>query len=444
MWRSLVARVNGVHEAGGSIPLTQTIFLSGDFKMSQPTRKARKQVNKRRLPRIGLAFFFIILVLGGFLYNQYRRSAKAFVNTETYHYTVDARLYMFKNVDYVVVDGLSGIKNVQNGTKVNGYSPLTKSPGVVNKQYLQNQIDTLAKMETDQTYNHKRETAESVISRIGSLTRKKGQDTSFNDDTFKKNVSRYLDFDAKEIKSKREQLAGLNDGKPRQIVLHDLGILASGFYFDSISCYDKVVSVNLLPYLSMDFLRQLDTTDRSSEAAVCIVSNDSIYAAFDIGSADSLISEDNVKALKKSYFGDDSEAKSEEYYKFLSERADMIYQYPEVTLHKNGKSYKAYLVDIMQDGSARIGVAVIKDYLEDFAGETVFNANVDIDNYLVYRIPRTAVFERGDKSYIRVIEKDFFDREQEIHIKKTDGNDVLLEPSENPDLPINTPYRLFV
>ena len=26
VWRSLVARVNGVHEAGGSIPLTQTIF----------------------------------------------------------------------------------------------------------------------------------------------------------------------------------------------------------------------------------------------------------------------------------------------------------------------------------------------------------------------------------------------------------------------------------
>lgn len=27
VWRSLVARVNGVHEAGGSIPLTQTILL---------------------------------------------------------------------------------------------------------------------------------------------------------------------------------------------------------------------------------------------------------------------------------------------------------------------------------------------------------------------------------------------------------------------------------
>ena len=28
VWRSLVARVNGVHEAGGSIPLTQTIFFN--------------------------------------------------------------------------------------------------------------------------------------------------------------------------------------------------------------------------------------------------------------------------------------------------------------------------------------------------------------------------------------------------------------------------------
>ncbi|MBR0383463.1 MAG: hypothetical protein IJH61_02110 [Eubacteriaceae bacterium] len=412
--------------------------------MSQPSRNQRKQVNRRRLPRIGLAFFFIILVLGGFLYNQYRRGAKAMVSAETYHYSIGARLYLFKTVDYVVVDGLSGIKNVKNGTKVNGYSPLTKSPGVVNTNYLQNQIDTLAKMETDQTYNHRRETAESVIDRLGSLTRKKGQDTSFNDDTFKQNVSRYLPYDAKEIAAKRDQLGKLNDGKARQIVLHDLGMQASGFYYDSISGYDKVVNVNLLPYLSMNFLRQLNTTDRSTEAAVCIVSNDSIYAAFDIGSSETLISEGDVKALKKSYFGDDTNQKSEEYYKFLSERADMIYQYPEVTLHKNGKEYKAYLVDIVQDGSARIGVVVIKDYLEDFASENVFNGNVDIDNYRVYRIPRTAVYERGDKSYIHVIEKDFFDREQEIHIKKTDGNDVLLEPGDNPDLPAGTPYRLFV
>lgn len=366
------------------------------------------------------------------------------VSAETYHYSIGARLYLFKTVDYVVVDGLSGIKNVKNGTKVNGYSPLTKSPGVVNTNYLQNQIDTLAKMETDQTYNHRRETAESVIDRLGSLTRKKGQDTSFNDDTFKQNVSRYLPYDAKEIAAKRDQLGKLNDGKARQIVLHDLGMQASGFYYDSISGYDKVVNVNLLPYLSMNFLRQLNTTDRSTEAAVCIVSNDSIYAAFDIGSSETLISEGDVKALKKSYFGDDTNQKSEEYYKFLSERADMIYQYPEVTLHKNGKEYKAYLVDIVQDGSARIGVVVIKDYLEDFASENVFNGNVDIDNYRVYRIPRTAVYERGDKSYIHVIEKDFFDREQEIHIKKTDGNDVLLEPGDNPDLPAGTPYRLFV
>ena len=366
------------------------------------------------------------------------------VSAETYHYSIGARLYLFKTVDYVVVDGLSGIKNVKNGTKVNGYSPLTKSPGVVNTHYLQNQIDTLAKMETDQTYNHRRETAESVIDRLGSLTRKKGQDTSFNDDTFKQNVSRYLPYDAKEIAAKRDQLGKLNDGKARQIVLHDLGMQASGFYYDSISGYDKVVNVNLLPYLSMNFLRQLNTTDRSTEAAVCIVSNDSIYAAFDIGSAETLISEGDVKALKKSYFGDDTNQKSEEYYKFLSERADMIYQYPEVTLHKNGKEYKAYLVDIVQDGSARIGVVVIKDYLEDFARENVFNGNVDIDNYRVYRIPRTAVYERGDKSYIHVIEKDFFDREQEIHIKKTDGNDVLLEPGDNPDLTAGTPYRLFV
>ena len=445
MWRSLVARVNGVHEAGGSIPLTQTIFLSGDFIMSQPSsRKARKQVNKRRVPTLGLAFFFIILVLSGFLYNQYRRGAKAFVSAETYHYTVGTRLYEFKTVDYVVVNGLSGIKTVKNGTKVNGYTPLTSSPGVVNTHYLQNQIDTLSKMETDQTYNNRHETAESVIDRLGSLTREKGQDTSFNDDTFKMNVARYLPYDAAKIKAKREQLSALNDGKPRQIVLHDLGMLASGFYYDNISGYDKVVNENLLPYLSMDCLRQLNTTDRSTEAAVCIIGNDRIYAAFDIGSAETLISEGDVKALKKSYFGDDTNQKSEDYYKFLSERADVIYQFPEVTIHKNGKDYKAYLIDVVEDGSARIGVVVIKDYLEDFAVDSVFNANIDIDNYRVYRIPRTAVFERGGKSYIRVIEKDFFEREQEIHIKKTDGNDALLEPEENPDLPTGTPYRKYV
>ena len=413
--------------------------------MSQPSsRKVSKQVNRRRLPRLGLAFFFIILVLGGFLYNQYRRAAKAFVSAETYHYTVGARLYEFKSVDYVIVDGLSGIKTLKNGTKVNGYMPLTSAPGVVNTHYLQNQIDTLSKMESDQTYNHRRDTAQSVIDRVGSLTRKKGQDTTFGDDTFKMNVSRYLPYDAAEIKAKREQLTGLNDGKPRQIVLHDLGMLASGFYYDSISGYDKVVNENLLPYMSMDFLKQLNTTDRSTEAAVCIIGNSRIYAAFDIGSSEALISESDVKALKKSYFGDDTNQKSEEYYKFLSERADMVYQYPEVTIHKNGKDYKAYLVDVVQDGTARIAVVVIKDYLEDFAGETVFNANVDIDNYRVYRIPRTAVYERGDKSYIHVIEKDFFEREQEIHIKKTDGGDVLLEPAENPDLTTGTPYRKYV
>ena len=412
--------------------------------MSQPSRKVRKQVNRRHLPSFGLAFFFIILVLGGFLYNQYRRGAKAFVSDETYHYTVGARLYEFKTVDYVIVDGLSGIKNVKNGTKVNGYSPLTTTTGMINTHYLQNQINTLSKMETDQTYNHRRETAESVIDRLGILTRKKGQDSKFDDDTFKLYVSRYLPYNAADIKSKKALFAGLNDGKPKKIVLHDLGMLASGFFYDNISGYDKVVNENLLPYLSMNLLRQLNTTDRSTEAAVCIVGNDRIYAAFDIGSSDELISEGDVKALKKSYFGDDTNQKSEEYYKFLSERADVIYQYPQVTIHKNGKAYKAYLVDIVEDGTARIGVVVIKDYLEDFANETVFNANVDIDNYRVYRIPRTAVLERGDKSYIHVIEKDFFDREQEIHVKKIDGGDVLLDPDENPNLTIGTPYRKYV
>ena len=86
---------------------------------------------------------------------HYRRNKSGLIERTDYIYETNAKVYFFKNIDYIELNNFSAedLVNAQ-GSKVNGYSALTKSKKIVDQTYIKNQIKTIDRILSEKAYKH--------------------------------------------------------------------------------------------------------------------------------------------------------------------------------------------------------------------------------------------------------------------------------------------------
>lgn len=377
---------------------------------------------------------------------HYRRNKSGLIERTDYIYETNAKVYFFKNIDYIELNNFSAedLVNVQ-GSKVNGYSALTKSKKIVDQTYIKNQIKTIDRILSEKAYKD----WPTIVGQLQSNFR--GLDKIFSQmgkdqkerKIFLVNSASYMGMTKSELIAKKKTFEALQNTGKRDIILGKLDMLSTGYIYGTVNTMEKVVRESTLPYVDVSFLNDVSKIDQQSESVLKIVDNDRLFAAFIVDRDELIGGESQALAMKKKIVGTKGKKQNAQYYNYLVKRVDVLWQYPQLTIEKNGKNYDCYLVDVMYDGNQKIAVVLFKDYISVFAGDNTLKTDIHLQAYTAYEVPQSAIIKKSGQTYLKILKKNYFTSLQKVKVDKYEKGKAIMRVVENPDLAVGTAYKIY-
>jgi len=411
--------------------------------MSQIKRKNNRRVKLRKKIIVGFVFFFIV---GIFIVTSYRGNMSMLLEKIQYTESHKTEMYFFKDVDYKVIDQFQASDlTLAEGEKANGYKPLTNSNKVVNVDYINEQIAVIDKIIADQYYNNWGRIAGDVVSNyqgLSSITSQIGE-TEREQKQFLTESVQYMGQDLATLQKTRENLLSLGTGAPMNISLNELKMLSSGYVYTTIKPVEKIADENMLPYINLAFLKSVGKIDQESETLLKVINNDHVYVAFTIPEGTSIMGENEVLALKSEMMGTSDAGINKAYYDFLVKRVDQLYYFPEIRFKYKDHIYSSYFVDIIKEGDQKIIVMMVKDYINNFSDVVVGNAEIYIQDYKTFEIPKSAVFTEEGQTKVDTVTKGYFSDPTSVTVEKYAHGDAILKESDNPGLSSGMRIKIY-
>lgn len=341
-------------------------------------------------------------------------------------------------MEYIALDNFSASDlTLEEGQKTNGYKVLTKEPKVVNQEYLEEQTATIDEIMANDYYDkwpkHMKELTSNFVG-MAKIT-KQVSDEERRRKAFLINSVKFMGDSEADLNAKKGQYESLKGGEAREINLNNLHMMGTGYVYSTVNTMEKVVSESALPYVSVEFLENAGKLDTENANALKIINNDHVFTAFPIDKSTFVEGEEEALALRNEYFQTSGNDNKTAYYNYLVSRVDQLRQYPTMTFKANDENYSGYIIDSIEDGDQKIIVMVIKDYINAFANEIIIETEVNIEQFDCYKIPQSAVFKKDGKTYIKAIEKDYFEELIPVTVYKYEkGNAILKINEENTDI----------
>lgn len=358
----------------------------------------------------------------------------------------NTEMYFFKDVDYKVIDEFKASDlTFAEGDKANGYTPITNDSKVVNEDYINRQIAVIDKVIADQYYNNWGRIVGDVVSNyqgFSSITSQIGATERERKEFLIESVQ-YMGQDLATLQKIREEFVSLGGGTPRNISLNELKMLSSGYVYTTIKPVEKIVSENMLPYVNIGFLESVSKIDQQSETILKVINNDHVFVAFAIPEGKNIMGEEAVLPLKAELMGTDDKGINQAYYNFLIKRVDQLYYFPELRFKYEDQTYSAYFVDVVKEGDQRIAILMIKDYVNDFSNVVIGDAEVYIQDYRAFEIPKSAVFNEDGETKIDMVTKGYFSDPKSVVVEKYDHGKAILKESDNPGLSSGMRIKIY-
>jgi hypothetical protein len=411
--------------------------------MSQQMRQKKRQAQRKRI--LMLCLIFLAIIAFGFIIHL-RRNATGLLEQSSYVDAVSSEVYFFKHSDYIEINDFSAADLTSSeGSKVNGYSPLTKNKMTVSGDYLSAQISTINQILKNKDYLHYDKIVTQIENNFKGLDKLTSQVSSAQEKkkTYLVNASAYFGMNRKELIAKRRELKKIQKKKHRSIILSDLGMLSSGYVYGTVNPMEKVVTENVLPYIDSGFLSSIQKIDQQDESALKVVDNDHLYAAFTVDSNTTIQHEDEVKKLKKKVAGTTTRKKDVAYYNKLVKRVDLLWQYPQISIVKNNKKYNCYVVNVFKSGNKKIVVVMLKDYISVFANDNILKTDVNVQSFTSYKVPKSAITTQGKNQYLTLLQKGYFRKKVKVKVSRYDGRKAILAVADNPNLSSNSMYCVY-
>jgi hypothetical protein len=402
--------------------------------MEQMKRKTNKRVNPLSKTTVGIVFFFIVAIIA---IASYRSSMSMLLEKEEYTESYKTQMYFFKDIDYRILDNFNASDlTLAEGEKANGYMTITNTPKVVNVDYLNEQIKVIDTIISQEYYNNWGRIVGDIVTNYQGMTSITSQigETERERKKFLIESVQYMGLDLNALQAKRQKYVDLLGGQARNITLGDLGMLSCGYVYTSIKPVEKTLDENMLPYINSAFLESVSKIDQQSESLLKVVNNDHVYVAFTIPKNKSIMGEDEVLPLKEEMMGTSDSGINQEYYDFLIKRIDQLYYYPELRFEYNKKVYTGYFVDVITEGNQKMIVLMVKDYVNDFADAVIGDANIYIQDYNAFEIPKSAVFEESGETKVNIVTKGYFNESIPVSVEKTTNGHAILKTDDNPNL----------
>jgi len=356
-----------------------------------------------------------------------------------YDKATNTEIYAFKGLSYAILDDFSSDDLLlDEGQKVNGYELLTKNQMVVNQTFANQQIATIDQIMADEQYTQ----WDTVLTPILDK-----QNTALNLTASEKTgflaALLYAGDDKTTLLSEKENYENLADGTARDISLNNLYFSTSGYLYSGISDQDQYVSESILPYITEDWFQKIKKASSQETAALKIVNNDHCFLAFSLPADTYVMDEEEALSIKQENMDNYSDPDDAFYYQYLIKRVDQLRYFPRMTFTVNDQLYSAYLVNVVSEDDQKILVLMLENNVKDFAETPYFTADINLEAFNAFILPKSAIIYQGDQTYVKVVSKGYFETLTEVFVNKIEKGDAILAIADNPDLDVNITIRVY-
>ncbi|MDO4287656.1 MAG: hypothetical protein Q4C55_00575 [Eubacterium sp.] len=413
--------------------------------MSQASREWRRQINRKRKLIAGVIFILIaVFIVAG----VYRNNQRYLVEKSEYTNAYKTNFFFFKDIDYIELkDFQASDLTLPEGDKTNGYKVLTTSAKVVDQDFLNYQTETIDEIIGGNYFSDWSAVISEISENYAGMAKITTQFEASNRKRkeFLVDSVQFMGKTQEELNQIKSQYAALNDGQPRDITLSSLGMMGTGYVYATLNAMEKVVSESALPYINTEFLKTASKIDTQDTAALKIINNDHIFAAFSVDKDMVIEGEELALANKEEYIGVADDSKNTEYYNFLVKRVDQLGYYQELSFKDGDNTYSGYLVDVKEDGDNKIIILMIKDYVSVFADQIMINTDIYTERFECYKVPQSSIVKQDGETYVKTLEKGYFEDLLPVDVYKyEDGMAILKTDSEkNEALSSQTTIKVY-
>ena len=380
---------------------------------------------------LGILFLALIVFI---IVGKINKQQKVLM-AEHWTQTEKGKFYFFKEIDSIQLENFTGEDmNVTAGTKVNGYTALTKTDMALDSAWVNKQIAII-------DYLSGINAAENWSRAVALVMQSQNTGVSQSGSYTLSDIGPYVGMDAETLAARREVLAALNDGAARTITLQDIALVTNGTIFTSVNNRRKALNENLLPYLSSDLLSGITRLTNSTSRAVTVISNDHIFVVAVLDDDVVFGKEERMSELKTTYI-EETGISEQDYYAMLVSRVDLLENYPTVSITVSDETADCYLVDTKIDGSKKLAVMVIKDSVSGFLEMDTAKGKVTTNDIYGYVVPKSAIHNTEGVDLITIMERTYFPEYYEVNVTTYDGNEAILSVYDNPDLSNGESYKV--
>lgn len=409
--------------------------------------------------------FYTAVVAGVLIYLAARiiPAETVFIESEAHPFGVDAKVYVFKEEQYVVLNNAEGINLLcEEGRKLSA-STLLSDNYVLGDTYIQKKIAVLDYMlslpdmdtarEIYAAINEKQKEEEDLQAQLDAAV-------AAGDEAAKSDIAgllencqylsellegglAYAGMPYESMVAERAAYAQLLGRTDLPLTADNLGFTVFGRLAYWTDGYEGVMGFNCGRKIDADYLAMIDSMapagGKSDSAAGRIYikssSADRTLLAVTVP-ADTYIAKEEKVADKYAYFYDNYDIDLEGgYYNFLYRRIDVLEGFPMLSVaFADGTVHSGYYVETITAGEKKILILMLREDIDDFADKRIFAAQAYAEEVRCFAVPASAVFEYNGKKYVTVLKNATDKVDVEVTVYRTEGKTVYLKTAENEEL----------
>ena len=407
-------------------------------------------------------FFAVTALIVVYLIIAILPDKSVFLQAEDYVFTEDAKIYVFKQQEYILINSSDEIHFlIEEGADVAASSVLSEDYSIKTHEHLQNKIDAVEFMIENPSIDSKWEIylrISEINDQIILIDDQIDEAVLQEDDEQKKilleqraelltqvdiykNAMQYIFTPTSELKGVLKDYQKLMNTEELPLTLNNLNFNVFGYIFYTKDGYEDILTMDMLELFPEDYFNYIDhiTPNKELNPSQYIIKScatDRVIIGIRIDGDTDIISEQLAIDRKNKLLNENNMDKEGGYYNFLFQRIDLLTSFPELTVtFKDNTSIKGYFVDVIQEDGDKILMVALRRNISYFNDKTITSADLHLETSSCYAVPLSSIIETKNGSYITVVSNySLYTEVIPVSVYKTEGDTALLKVSENPDL----------
>ncbi|MFA0816166.1 MAG: HlyD family efflux transporter periplasmic adaptor subunit [Anaerofustis sp.] len=423
-------------------------------------KKAKIRLDPKNRNKLIFAAVAILILV--YLVIQRIPESTTFLNAEQYNITADAKMYVFKKQEYILLNSTAPLNYlVTEGSDIAASAVIADNYYISTNKYLQQKIAALQYMIDNPKVDTKWEiylVISELNDQIASIDSQIDAAVANGDDATKASLisqqdalkdqievldiaMRYVFTDLSVMSAMKDTLSAQLNSTTIPLTLDNLNFNVFGYIYFSKDGYEDVLNMDALDDVYDGYFTYLDhfspnTTLADGQYILKSCATDRIVIAVRVPSDTVLEDKDDIindkNDLQTAYNMD----KEGGYYDFLFRRIDLLNQFPSMTAYaSDGTEITGNVVDVVSEGDDLVLMLAVRDNISYFSDKSIFTGTLTADSFRVYSVPKSSIVTVNGSTYITIISDTSVSKKTiPVTVYKYTGGKALLRVGENPDL----------